>query len=309
MRIPEYLSPTSIALANKDLEAFYLRYLADSRQPRTPQTQPMAIGSAFDAFTKSYLYEALFGKGQNPRYAKEVLFEEQVEKQHRDWAWQNGEFVFEAYKTIGCLADLMLELNKAIGPPRFEFTIQDTIATVIGDVPLLGKPDVFFINDQGARVIYDWKVNGYCSVSLKSPMKGYVRLRETGKAEKMHKDCVPMMIKGIVINVGMHLEDGDKTWADQLSIYSWLLGEPFGSEDMITGIDQICGPRERLRFASHRLRIAADYQFELLALIAQIWETIQSGWIFRDRLEDESREHQALLDKIDYNSALQEACQ
>ena len=56
MRKPEYLSPTSISLHEKDVDEFYSRYLADNKMPRMAQTQPMAIGSAFDAFCKSYLH-------------------------------------------------------------------------------------------------------------------------------------------------------------------------------------------------------------------------------------------------------------
>ncbi|KKK99128.1 hypothetical protein LCGC14_2635890, partial [marine sediment metagenome] len=88
MRIPEYLSPTSISLWQKDEELFYQRYLSENRLPREPQTQPMSIGSAFDAFCKSYLHEALFGKGADPCYSRGYLFEEQVQEHNRDWAWE-----------------------------------------------------------------------------------------------------------------------------------------------------------------------------------------------------------------------------
>lgn len=312
MRIPEYLSPSSIQLYQQDEEAFYLRYLSDNKRPRDPQTQPMSIGSAFDAFAKSYLHEALFGKGADPRYEKEALFEEQVAEHNRDWAWENGEFVFNEYKKAGCLADLMIEMNKAVGKPRFEFTIQDTVSTQIGEIPLLGKPDIFFINSESARVILDWKVNGYCSKWNTSPMKGYIKLRQKGKPEKQHPNCHLMIVNGILINVAMHLEDGDKKWADQLSIYSWLLGEAFGSESMIVGIDQIVGNPDKLRFATHRLRISADYQFELLALIEQMWEIINSNHIFRGMLPEESQARCELLDSIgssESDPTFQEACQ
>lgn len=305
MRTPEYLSPTSIALWQYDQEEFYSRYLSDNKKVRELQTQPMSIGSAFDAFAKSYLYERLVGDG-NSKYEKEAIFEEQVASHNRDWAWENGEFVFNEYKKAGCLADLMLEMSKAIDKPRFEFTINDTVTTNIGEIPLLGKPDIFFINNESARVILDWKVNGYCRASNTSPMKGYIKLRP---GDKVHRDCHLMMINGILINVAMHLEDGNKSWADQLSIYSWLLGEDFGSEQMIVGIDQIVGNREKLRFATHRLRISPDYQFELLALIEQIWETIQSGWIFRNMTEEDSAARCKLLDECDNDNELGRICE
>ncbi|MFA5758676.1 MAG: PD-(D/E)XK nuclease family protein [Clostridia bacterium] len=294
MRIPEYLSPTSIKLFYDDIEEFYMRYLSDVRRARDPQTQPMSIGSAFDAYVKSYLHEKIFGKGATAGgpYELETIFENQVEAHNRDWAWEHGKRVFEEYKKIGCLADLMLELGKAIGPPRFEFDVKGEIE----GVPLLGKPDVFFINEQGARVIYDWKVNGYCGKALKSPMKGYLKLRE-GITCKTHKDCYIIRFQGIDINVGMTLEEGDQGWASQLAIYGWLLGEPVGSEQLITGIDQICGPASRLRFASHRLKVSPDYQFALLENITNAWDIILSDWIFRDMDEESSRKRCLILDQ------------
>jgi len=307
MRIPKYLSPTSIALWQYDIEEFYQKYLSDNKRAREPQTQPMSIGSAFDAFIKSYLYERLVGDGNN-KYQREAIFEQQVEPHNRDWALVEGAFVFEEYKKAGCLADLMLELKRAIDVPRFEFVIEDTVTTNIGEIPLLGIPDIFFLNDAGAKVILDWKVNGYCRQGNTSPMKGYVKLRP---GNKIHRDCHLMMINGVLINVAMHLEDGNKSWADQLSIYSWLLGEDFGSEQMIVGIDQIVGNRSKLRFATHRLRISPDYQFELLALIEQIWETVNSGWIFRSMTEEESVARCKLLDQQTggKNSELQRICE
>jgi len=256
MRTPNYLSPTSISLFYEDAEEFYRRYLSENKSIRPPQTQPMSIGSAFDAYVKSYLYNNLFGNDGNGRFDLRTIFEEQVEEHNRDWAWEHGKLVFDQYKAAGCLADLMLELNQAVGKPRFEFSIQDTVETDIGGIPLLGKPDVFFINSEGARVVYDWKVNGYCANRITSPMKGYVKLRTKRSDDKynykQHPRCVATTFKGIMINAAMFLEEGNRGWADQLTVYSWLLGEPIGSEQVIYAIDQIVGPANQLPFASHR---------------------------------------------------------
>lgn len=294
MRIPEYLSPTSAKLWIANREDFYARYLADERAPREPQNHHMAIGSSFDAFCKSYLYEAIFGKNHNPRYNRQSLFEDQVEPHGRDLAWRDGEIVFEAYKQAGCLSTMMQELSQAVGEPRFEFTINDTI----NGIPLLGKPDIFFTNRQAMRVILDWKVNGFYGKSLKSPMKGYIRLMP---GNKVHRDCHLLVVNGVMINAAMYLEDGSKDWADQLSIYSWLLGEPVGSNEMIVGIDQICGPAGKLRFATHRLRISSDHQFDLMMVLEDAWKCINGGHIFTDLTKEESIARCELLDKIVYD--------
>lgn len=300
MRKLEFLSPTSIKLADTDRELFYQRYLSDNKLPREPQNEPMAIGSSFDAYCKSFLYEALFGKGADPQYAFETLFESQVQPQCRDEAKKAGAYVFEAYKQAGCLSTMMLELGKSVGDPRFEFTVNNEI----NGVPLLGKPDIFFINDQGARVIYDWKVNGYYSRFTKSPMKGYTRLMP---GDKVHKDVILLNVKGIMINAAMYLEDGNKDWADQLSVYSWLLGEPVGSSEMIVGIDQICGPSNKLRFATHRLRISPDHQFDLMMVIQDLWKCITDNHIFKDLSIEDSQARCKLLDDYTYDEDF-EAC-
>jgi len=285
----KYLSPTSIKLFNSDIEEFYLKYVSDVDIPRFPQTQPMAAGSAFDAFVKSHLYGCLFGENE---FDLRTIFENQVEKYNWDWAWEAGKHIFEEYKKAGCVDALLIELSKAVGKPRFEFSVSNEVK----GVPLLGKPDVFFINSDGARVVYDWKVNGYCSSRLKSPMKGYIILREIGKEFKVHKDCFLLNFKNILINAAMKLEDSNKDWADQLAIYSWLLGEEVGSEEVIFGIEQICGPKDRLRFASHRLKISPEYQYHLLELAQHIWNIVTSGWIFRELTEEQSRERCKLLE-------------
>jgi hypothetical protein len=261
----------------------------------------MSIGSSFDAFVKCYIFEAVNGKqSEGDTYHLRTLFEDQVQEHHWDWAWENGKLVFDAYKRAGCVADLMLEVEKAVGPPDFEFTIK---AEVDG-VTLLGKPDMFFISKEGFRVIYDWKVNGYCAQSLKSPMKGYLKLREAGKTEKMHKDCVPGLHGGIVINAGMYLEEGDKSWADQISVYAWLLGEKVGSENWVAGIDQICGPANRMRFATHRARVSSGWQEGFFDVAKNLWDIIQSGWIFRDLSESESESRCKLLDEAEYDDEM-----
>lgn len=302
MRKIEYLSPTGLKLYENDPEKFFMNYLADVRPPRDPQTQPMAIGSAFDAYVKSYLHEKLFGKSNDPKYAFQALFEAQVEQQWRDWAIQHGKYVFEQYNQAGCLADLMLELSKASSEPRFEFEIKGAIngyregvSSEIAEVVLLGKPDVHYISSEGQSVVLDFKVNGYCSKKGPSPLSGYLRMRSAGKTmHGMHKECVPMRVGGMVINVATYMETLGITgldWANQLSIYGWLLGEPVGSE-FVVAIDQIVcdaskGVLPSIRVAEHRCRVSTSHQRKLFSRAVEVWDLSHSNHFFRDlSLED-----------------------
>lgn len=299
MRQPKYLSPTSISRWKKDREEFYLSYLADHRPPRIPQNRPMSIGAAFDAYIKAYLHQRLFGMGADPRFKFSTIFEEQVESQNRDWAKEHGAYVFAIYKKSGALANLMLELADANGPAQFEFTLEGRVAhsACVEGIPLLGKPDLKFVNANEQIFVDDWKVNGYCSERTTSPKKGYVRLFTEDGQKGAHKDAHLMEIDGVLVNIAHPLEVVDIDWANQLCIYSWLLGAKVGSK-FIVGIDQIVAKGSGtdfpiLRIACHRNRISPDYQLLLHDQIAEIWNRINQGpeYIFDDvsRIESKSR--------------------
>lgn len=309
MRKPQHLSPTSLALFFENPTEYYLQHLSDQRPPKIGQTQPMSIGSSFDAYVKSYLHGRLFGNGHDPKFQFDTLFEAQVEPHNRDWARQNGEYVFEQYKASGALSDLLLELGKAVGTPRFELEVKGVVNGVresseakILDVPLLGKPDLFYINHAGASVIHDWKVNGYCSNYPPSPMKGYVRLRESGKNKGQHKEAQIMSWKGMMINVATLLEHNNKDWGQQLAIYAWLCGMDIGS-DFIASIDQVvCKKSEPgnpvLRFAEHRCKIGSQFQWDVFQKAQTAWEIINSDHFFRDLSFEESQAKCQTLDGV-----------
>jgi hypothetical protein len=157
MRKPKYLSPSSVKAWDSNRDEFYLKYLAENRPERFPQTMPMAAGSAFDANIKAFLHDRLFGPthAQAADYKLDTIFEKQVEAHNRDWAKVVGKHIFDRYCACGAMADLMLELQKAAGPPRFEFDITGFVTGKVASVPVLGKPDVFFTNAEGARVVLD----------------------------------------------------------------------------------------------------------------------------------------------------------
>jgi|WetSurMetagenome_2_1015567.scaffolds.fasta_scaffold14634_8 hypothetical protein len=304
MRIPAYLSPSQVALWYSDREEYYLKHLSNVRVPRLLQTTYMSIGSAFDAYVKSSMFAELFGQGSDPRFEFEAIFEDQVEEHNRDWAKEHGKYVFECYKLSGAYADLMELLHQSKYAPQFEFKIEGKVQ----GIPLLGKPDLRFIHPSDAHVILDWKVNGYCSKSPTSPCKNYRLIRDgwdstTAKPSRgnksPHKDYIPMIWKDVEIHRGW-LEDANSDWADQLAIYSWMLGEDVGNENVIVCIDQIVAkpadPKPLLRIANHRARISKIHQENLFQRINAVWSAITNGHIFTDLPLEESK---ALCDLLD----------
>lgn len=307
MRKIEYLSPSGIGTYEKSTTEYYLRYLADNKPPRDPQTQPMAIGSAFDAYVKNYLHVRLFGKDNDPRFGLDALLESQVEPQWRDWGRQNGLYVFEQYKQSGALGDLFSDLSLAQSSPRFEFELKGAVHGFregaeldIAGVTLLGKPDVHYINQDGCHVILDFKVNGFMSAA--SPAQGYIRMRSAGMTNHgAHKHCQPMRHNGMLINIACYLEQTDESWARQLAIYGWLMGTPVGS-DFLVAIDQIvCNSKKailpEIRVAEHRSRVSPNFQWKIFNRAAEIWDIVHSDHFFRDLSKSASRDKCTVLDK------------
>lgn len=305
MRQPRYLSPTSIGIWEKNREQFYLYYLCEARTPRDPQTDAMAVGSAFDARVKSWLVERLLGK--RPQFEFTSLFEAQVEQHNRDKALAAGNEVFDAYVKQGALADLLLDLEGCIGEPRFEASLEAPVSMsgMFGDVPLLGKPDIYFITKLGARIIFDWKVNGYYSPKPVSPKPGYVRQRTADHRTngRSHDKAMVITVNGIKVSVNHPLCSVETGWAAQLSIYAWLLGEPIGSQ-FIAAIDQIAVAKDNVfdtrdfRIAQHRSVVTEKFQTDLYKKAHAIWHQIKSGHIFEDRPREESDKQCRLLDEM-----------
>ena len=275
----KYLSPSALSCWKNDKEEFYIRYLAKDRPIRSPQTQPMSVGSAFDAYVKAYLYEEIFGI-KDSEFAFEKLFPDQVEEHNRDFALSAGAICMEAYRCSGVLADLLLMLQKSFTEPKFEITISDTVSCNLVGVPLLGKPDLLFHleTEEGVTpIILDWKVNGYCSKA--SPNKGYVVVRDgwvgAGAASKHHKDCIPMVKNGVMVNIAEPFDFYAPQWAGQLSTYFWLEGEPVGTQ-AICIIHQLACNKEKgqIRIADLRGSISREFQEELFNDYVACWKDV-----------------------------------
>lgn len=271
MRTPRYLSHTALAKFETNREEYYLQYCHDDRPPRQPQTRPMSVGAAFDAYIKSYLYKRLFG--QDDKFNFEQLFEAQVEPQNRDWAQYAGAHVFNEYKEQGCCADLLLEMERSDSTPVFELRLE----TDIKGIPVVGHPDLRYTTKNGTWIIRDWKVNGYCSKGNTSPKKGYILLQPGGK---VHKLATVHYHDGIEVSTP-RISDIYHTWNDQLIMYGWMLGCEIGS-DFIIGIEQCVGKGgpdyPDLRFA--RFQSLATGQQELWNRLQHCWNSVSAGYIF-----------------------------
>jgi hypothetical protein len=245
----------------------------------------MAIGSAFDARIKCHLYKK-FKCGDDPQYEIDSMFPAQVEPQCRDMAWKDSEIVFNKYLNSGAYTSLCSELEGSLGPPRFELSIQADISCdeLVGPVPILGKPDIMYINREGCRVIHDWKVNGYYSNSPPSPKPGYVSIWPGGDN---HKNCFPTYYKGIKVN---SLGFTDKEWGEQLSMYAWILGEQIGGDYVLTVDQLVCNKiKNEIRFGKHAGTVDHNFQVNLFKDMHRRWYALKQGHVFTDLDFEQSR--------------------
>tara|TARA_R110000765_G_scaffold8465_6_gene27311 strand:- start:1664 stop:2533 length:870 start_codon:yes stop_codon:yes gene_type:complete len=261
----KYLSPSGLKLFEKDREEFYLNYVV--RLEREPQTIPMAIGSAFDAYIKCKIAED-FDLEFDPF---EKVFEDQVESHLRDTALSDGLIAYNGYIQSRAYDRLKILIAKA-DKVEMEVAIQAPVTHEGTTVTLMGKPDLLLYFDD-FHYIHDWKVNGFYSKSKTSPKTCFVHCEDSwvGTQSKthgtMHKRCV--LVPHPLIPYDIHcMSDINTDWSIQLSIYSWIMGCGIGSKFLI-GIDQLAGNPARV--ATFRNMANAFYQ-------KQLWESIVTCW-------------------------------
>lgn len=201
------LSPTGLFLWESNKDEYYKKYLSPIKVAPLKQTQPMAVGNAFDAYVKAKIMEV----------EVEDLLKKQVEEYNYEWAKSHGLSCYQQYVKLGgerrvldCLATARSQMLDFTG------------TRIVDGVPLLGKPDLFYHTNLGQPVVLDWKVNGWCSYTEKRPDSGHI-----GKA-----DCYWLDGVGDVSYTSIK----NKQWYDQLCVYGLVVGE----KSVIGWIEQLC---------------------------------------------------------------------
>ena len=112
-----------------------------------------------------------------------------------------------------------------------------------------------------------------------------------------------MDFRGMTINSG-YMEFCNSEYADQLSLYGWLLGEQIGDENVVLGIEEFAckfmgeGNPPTLRYARHRGRVKADYQLTLAKRVSDCWQAITSGHVFSGLSREDSDARCRVLDEM-----------
>lgn len=315
MRQREYLSPSQLIKWESRPEEYYLLYLADSRVPREPQTEPMAIGTAFDIEVKNSLHRWATGRGiTGSLYAEagleDMVYARQVENPlHRASVRRLGPVLLQAYKDSGAYQDLTMEIG---GDLVMEGEGTGELEGLPG-VKWKYFPDIRFRDAGGTPMVLDWKVNGYYSNSNVSPKAGFVKVRDGwigGERSRgngaAHKDAsvVRWGKGGVVVNANRDQIDYD--WNTQLMIYAVGC---YGRDALpfVVGIEQLACKTiglngDRLpRIASHRWTVTKADIDHLYERVNRMLDVISSDWVFRHLSRDDSKR---LQDDLEFRASL-----
>lgn len=302
MRIPKYLSPSSLTKFYNNRVEFYLQYLCEHRNAKPLQLDYMAAGSGFDAFIKNKIYRDVYGESavKGTDFEFDTIFEKQVEAHIRTTTLALSGDIWNQYVASGAYQCLLDDILASPFAPQMEFRIESEVQ----GIPLLGLPDLRYVTPEGIHVICDFKVCGACSKTGASPHQGFRvawDAHNSKKHGKPHEKYIPMQLKDVEINA-TYLETVCDYWADQLATYAWLLDEPVGGEGFVVRMEELCmrrsktHPEPRGRFATHMNRVSELYQLQLFNLYQTAWAAIESGHIFTDLTREASDEKMEMLD-------------
>lgn len=310
MRTPKYISPSALSKYLSDREQYYLDYLADNRPPRQPQTPAMAIGSGFDAAIKCCIANEVLDVCPD-----ELMYErlklDSVEAHnltpHQEAYWL---YIFDKYLASGSMADLIRDME--IGQHSIlQGTVAATVSCFTQEVPLLCKPDLFCVGEDDFITVMDWKTKGLMGSTNVSPTPKYVRVRdswglEAGKPgsnkDMPHKAAAVIKSRGMEIS-SVPLEEIDRSWAIQLTIGAWCIAKA-PEEDFLGVIHQIVphwlstSKNPYVRVAQYYARPSKEFIRWLKGTLDDMWNAIQSGYIFTDLTVEENDERIQSLDKV-----------
>lgn len=286
MREFKYISPSSLSKFYSSREEFYKSYLAENYLERDPSTRPMLLGSGFDAFVKNELMRCLKG-GESVMLGKpfhlQTLFNKQVQEgEHRQWAWETGGKLFLDYKDCGAFDTLFTELSSGTDI-EFEHEVFDELTLPSGlVVKIRGFVDLCYKNKEGL-VIVDWKCNNHCGKRKMSPKPFYIIRRPSLKPHRSD-----FLVDRGVLMTSQCFSKIDKKWAEQLVIYSWMLGSPIG-DPCVLQIEQLLGvPDGDCEIVTYRGSVSEEFQLEVVNKIERMFKTIKSGHIFDEVSRTES---------------------
>lgn len=266
IKTPDYLSPTGFLEWERCPMKFYLKRLSGLPWPEVTQGRPAAVGSSFDAHVCNKIAIDL-GLGDSEEYQLGNLLKSSISVNDQE-AIDLGAKLFYLYVNIGCYDRLMKEGISDVHPKAKKIlSIKDQ------EILWYCKPDVSKHNG----TVCEFKVNGAFSTSGQSPKPGYERCYfDNGEVKFAHSRSMDP------------LEEIDKDWATQLTVYNWMNVGILPFRPLEAMIEQVSLRPGRIAFASFRLSISAKFQQDLWNRAYGAWKRMHSGDI-PDAIPEPSR--------------------
>jgi hypothetical protein len=278
-RLPEYLSPSSIAKAKNEPNSYYAERLCLDRLPREPQNLAMGVGTAFDIEVKRKLIQ----KGIPCSIPME-----QIES-----AMQNPSIYDECYEAQGELMR-MYRMSKLMTTTKWfeiegEFHQEYTFPCrgVDKTIPLMLKLDAQCYDPLGVYdmvIPHDWKCSGYSAKSGASPKPGFMDKWDGKKWCGPHKKFSKNML---VTELGMD-------WARQFTLYGIALNEkhgvPFGTEFPVLVDHPIFnGKFKKPMVARYRAIATPEIQRMFWEEACDLWDDIHDGTFLENLVATEGK--------------------
>lgn len=265
----QYISPSTFNMLRQCELAAYYHKMAPEELPRQPQTEQMAMGSAFDSHVKAAIIHHYGWKEQSL-----ALLLNSVDPTMLHMI-EYSKAVFDMYAASGALADLF-----KIGIRTVESESKREMRNENGDLDfvLFGYPDAE-LNPPNSEYAYgvpsDWKVGGWQAAKPRSPKPGYFSylIQDKENPSKFyekgpHKDC------------GMPMEDIDGDWGIQLLMYSWFQsGYVKGLNPWVRLEQVLINPDWTVNVARYQTTISAAFSDEIYNKCKEIWARFSVGEI------------------------------
>jgi len=256
-RLPSYLSPSALMMAEKMPNTFFLTRLINDPIERDEQNLAAAVGSAFDYYIKMLLIEKKFPHKE--KYLEELKkgIETNVTEAHTA-----GKKAFQIYANIynpNEFNNVELQLHGSLD-----------VGNKNNAIPIFGKLDATVIDikrDPNKVLPFDWKVTGYTSKEGTSPCPGYYRLWEGIRPKAMHTNYYE----------DIPIETINENWATQLCTYGWLMDYKIGTPFYVR-VDQLIWKNNTIRcIAQYRALVTPSFQDQVYYRYKRIWNLINSG--------------------------------
>jgi hypothetical protein len=290
-RRPTNLSYSSWALFEKDQEEFFVRYLAGNRAPRLPQENYMSVGSSFDAYVKAALHSPpclapATIRTSSSASCSRIRSRSTTATGRSVLASTSSTATCSRVPTTSCSSCSRLRSShrgsRRRSTPRSTACLSPASRTFGSCRSSLTLIRCGWCSTGRSRASAPSMVPARarampCAVMATVPWGQNVTKKDPGgKPSKSHNTSHANYLdynhRGLTINAG-YMEHCNDEYADQVSLYGWMLGEPPGDEEVVVWIDEIVskfmglGQNPLLRVANHRARVSRDHQLKLLGKI------------------------------------------